>query len=198
MDTALCRQTHQADGEGCLAHGTRHDNEGLRDLTEESDRDGILRDVGDDPLEVMAEALLHSGFDDGPIANEEDLLARGSALKESEVVSTVFRTRAKTMTQSSRPKTFRRKSRVYALRETRMMGIMTESHVTERMMGPRVSARPSGEIVGSADAATIVDAVSQVDRSNCLPPPPGDLVRSCFSSVLIFPNPRKHYKRVCK
>lgn len=147
-------------------------------MTEESNRDGILRDVGDDPLEVMAEALLHSGFDDGTIADEENLLVQESAFIESEVVSMVFRTRAKTMTQSSRPKTFRRKSRVYALRETRMIGTMTESHVTERMMGPRVSARLSGEIVGSADAATIVDAVSRVDRSNCLPPPPDDLFRS--------------------
>jgi hypothetical protein len=133
-------------------------------LTEESDGDSILRDVGEDPLEVMAEAFLHSGFDDGAVANEEDLLVRGSAFKESEVVSREPRTRAKTMTQSSRPKTFRRNSRVYALRETRMMGTMTESHVTERMMGPRVSARPSGDVVGSTAAATIVDAVSQVDR----------------------------------
>lgn len=41
-----------------------------------------------------------------------------------------------------------------------MMGTMTESHVTERITGPRVSARPSGEVVGPADAATIVDVMS--------------------------------------
>lgn len=74
MYGALCRQAHQADGERRLAHGARHDDKGLRDLTEESDGDGILRSVGEYPLEVMAEAFLHGGFDDGAIADEEDLL----------------------------------------------------------------------------------------------------------------------------
>lgn len=87
MDGALCCQTHQADGEGCLAHCARHDDKGLRDLTEESDGHGILGDVGEHPLEVVAEPFLYGGFDDGAIADEEDLLVQWSAFRKSEILS---------------------------------------------------------------------------------------------------------------
>jgi hypothetical protein len=66
-------------------------------------------------------------------------------------------TREITMTQSSRPKTFRTNNLVYTLSPTKRMGKITESHVTVRIIGPRVSARYSGEGVAAAIFASITN-----------------------------------------
>lgn len=67
LHPTLGTDTQQGERKGGLAHGTRHDDEGLRDLPEERDGDGILRDLEQDPFEMATEASRYTGFDDSAV-----------------------------------------------------------------------------------------------------------------------------------